>query len=88
MKLTNKIHFEFDGFTFEADLPFKPEEGEYIIISGKNAAGENKEVVTKISSLIYNTIKGYWIMNKSLQEWHKKQGELKETNKDLLGLEL
>lgn len=88
MKLINRLHFEFDGYTFDTELPFKPEEGDYVIISGINKDGVTKEVVSKIYGLIYHSVKGHWIMNPSLIDWHTKQKENTENTKDPLGLGL
>jgi hypothetical protein len=77
-----------DDIVFSAELPFKPEEGEYLIISGIKEDGTSKEVVCKIDGLIYDTVRGNWTMNPRLISWHIGKVEQSENKTEYTGLEL
>lgn len=74
--MKNKMHVDYDGYVFECEIPFKPANGDYLIMSGKNTEDKTREILVEVYGLVYNATKGYWTLNQGLQDWHKNRKEL------------
>lgn len=59
----NRLHFDFDGFCYKVDLPFRPEVGDIILAKGYNKETSQTKYITVVipeNSLIYSGIDQEW----------------------------
>lgn len=81
--MKNKFYFEHDGYEFYAELPFKPEVGDMLLIKGKQQGKEDVtfQVYCAPEQLVFDSIRGYWTIKPGLYQFHKEMVEKREAEK-------
>lgn len=81
--MKNRITFVKDGFLYEAEVPFKPQNGDYLFnVQGKKLVDredfskgttreEGRPVVIRLRNLAFNATLQEWQPRPDIVEWHQ-----------------